>query len=86
MKLLREELKTLRGAAATDRQQAVQEAAALRHELEGVRAAAASASADAEEQCAEELRTLREEAENGKALAAKADQERVQKLRAEQEA
>ena len=86
MKLLREELKTLRGAAATDRQQAVQEAAALRHELEGVRAAAASASADAEEQCAEELRTLREEAEKGMALAAKADQERVQKLRAEQEA
>ena len=86
MNLLREELKTLRGAAATDRQQAVQEAAALRHELDEVRAAAASASADAEEQCAEELRTLRQEAENGKALAAKADQERVQKLRAEQEA
>ena len=86
VKLLREELKTLRGAAATDRQQAVQEAAALRHELDEVRAAAASASADAEEQCAEELRTLREEAEKGMALAAKADQERVQKLRAEQEA
>ena len=86
VKLLREELKTLRAAAATDHEQAVQEAAALRHDLEGVRAAAASATADAEEQCAQELRTLREEAEKGKALAAKADQERIENLRAEQEA